>query len=219
MKEWAPTKGGGSSSHPTRPTGGDGAAPAAVRHPVSGLSVLEAAGARSDSTKQGALQRREHDNGQTPHDRNTGGSVSTGTSIVGFVRHEHDGLWEEVACAHASDEPITESLSAHRLLTACAAEAQRLAVEALALDATVAEALSNSAHARASASLAALLTASLQGLDLWCQEIDGLGRVLALLAEEANFDGTISGEKFAAAVKLGAQRRRLLVETTLDRDR
>ncbi len=219
MTEWAPTKGGGLSFRPGRPAEGDGAAPAAVTRPVSGLSVLEAAGSRTDPTKQGALQRREHDNGQTPQGTNSGGSVCTGTSIGGLARHEYDCLWEEVACAHGSEEPITESLSAHRLLTACAAEARQLALEALALDATVAEAMSNSAQSRAGASLTALLTASLQGLDLFCQEIDGLGRVLALVAEEADFDGTISGEKFTAAVKLGAQRRRLLLESTLDRHR
>ncbi len=138
---------------------------------------------------------------------------------AGAVPDAPEGLWEEISCAHGPEEPIEGTFSACRLLVACAAEARRLVVEVSALDSTVAEALSDSARSNATASLAALLARSLQGLDRLCQEIDGLAQVLALLADSVPRGGTVSGEDLLAAVRLGAQRRRLLGEGAGDRDR
>ncbi len=219
MTQWTSSNGGGPSSHTIVATGMVGKAAAAVTLPASALSVLAAGGSRSEPTKEETTARREDGAERIPLGTNVDGSVSPETSIAGLLPRDHDCLWDEVACAHGSDEPIAESLPAHRLLRACAAEARRILAKVSALDSTVAEALSNAARSGAAPSHTSLLTASLQGLDLLCQEIDGLGRILVLLADKAKCDGTVSGVNFTAAVKLGAQRRRLLVEGPLATDR
>lgn len=128
------------------------------------------------------------------------------------MTQETDLLWEDPSSDQLPELPIDGGLSACALLAACSAEAGRLVQEASALDATVAAALSMSEENLSSASLASLLTASLQGLDHLCQEIDGLARVLSLLAEKTRCGGRIPSARFLEAVKLGAQRRRLVAE-------
>lgn len=218
MTQWTPSNGSGPSSHSIEATGRAGK-PKPTTLSASGLSVLAAGDSRSESTKEGTTPRLEDGAERAPLGTNVDGSVSAGTCIAGFLPGDHDCLRDQLACAHGSDERIAESLPAHRLLRACAVEARRLLAEASTLDASVAEALTNAARSGADPSHMSLLTASLQGLDLLCQEIDGLGRILVLLADKANCDGMVSGDKFTAAVKLGAQRRRLLVEGPLATDR
>lgn len=121
---------------------------------------------------------------------------------------------DEDRCSPPDRSDVPATIPARNLLTACAAEAGRQAAAAARLDVALGAALgvirTSTAQARDWPDALAPLAAELQQVDLLRQELQGLGRTLALLAEVRSLATSVSADRVRTCAPLGELQRRLL---------